>query len=179
MTLWERSLVHPITIQCVRLQLGIISAHMLAIALWVVHLASAHNHSSAQSTHPVLLNAVLAVWIVALVYGGVSGLVAVARDGLMPALHTLASWLVVSVLHAWYLFVGRHTVMKSASVPYDDFWNALAQLLVDALCTALVAGFVLVLSSHRKYVDHVHHDSELQTLMPSQGTAPSNAILIV
>lgn len=176
MTLWERSLAHRFTLQCMRLQFGIISAHMLVVALWIVLLASAHNDLSAQSTHPVLLNAVLAMWIVALLYGGVSGLVAVARDGLAPALHTLSSWLLVSVLHAWYLFVGRHTVMKSATVPYDDAWDALAQVLVDALCTALIAGFVLVLRSYRKYADHVQHDSELHMLLTP---AKTSGVLIV
>lgn len=177
MTLWERSLAHRFTIQCMRLQFGIISAHMLVIALWIILLASAHNNSSAQSTHPVLLNAVLAVWVVALLYGGVCGLVAVARDGLAPAVHTLVSWLLVSVLHAWYLFVGRHTVTTSA--PYDDIWNAFAQVLADALCSTLIAGFVLVLRSHRKYVDHVQQDSELHMLLTPNRTAKTSAVLIV
>lgn len=129
-------LMRPVD-QFLRLLLAVVATSMLLLALdmaWML--------AKSTTSHPEMLQIVLLTWISALLYGGVCGLIAALKNRLAMAAHVVACWLLIAVLHVWYIVDGRHRLLY---LPQASSWSLIAKISADLLCVVFVAVVALTL----------------------------------
>lgn len=128
-------LLLPVHVQYLRLLLAVIAVSMVLLAANVSFMLR-------RSAKSPMLNALLLTWISALLYGGLCGLVAAFKNRIAMAAHVVACWMLIAVLHVWYLVDGRHRVML---LPRTSNLSLIAQVAADLLCVAFIATIGLLL----------------------------------
>lgn len=97
-----------------------------------------------RSTRSPLLNSMLLVWIIALLYGGVSNTIAVVKNRVIIAALVVGCWLIVAALHIWYLVDNHYVTLLQQS----SRWSLIAQVFCDLLCVVFIAVMALLLRWH-------------------------------
>lgn len=136
-----------------RLLLGVVAVSMLLLAFNLVWMLSYSPRLQSD-----MLQAVLLIWISALLYGGVCGLTAALGNRLALAAHVVFCWLLIAALHVWYLVDGRHRLLH---LPQATSWTLIAKSSADLLCIVFVAVMALVMRRSR-----VSSGLMLHTVMP-------------
>lgn len=156
-------LLLPVHVQYLRLLLAVIAVSMVLLAANVSFMLRRNAKSP-------MLNVLVLTWISALLYGGLCGLVAAFKNRLAMAAHVVACWLLIAVLHVWYLVDGRHRVML---LPHTSNWSLIAQIAADLLCVAFIAAINLLMRWQLK-----HHPLNFHTVIPmpaKTSSTPSTA----
>lgn len=129
---------------------------LLAVAATsMVLLATNVSFMVRQNTRSPLLNGMLLAWILALIYGGVCGMIAAVRNRLAMAAHVVVCWLIIAAFHVWYIVDSRH---YGTLLPQSSNWSLIAQVFCDLLCVVFVAAMALLLRWH----EFVLHDASVK-----------------
>lgn len=153
--------------QLARLLLAVVAVSMLLLAVnlvWMLSNSSAHQ--------PTILQAALLIWLLALLYGGVCGLVAARSSRLALAGHVVACWLLIAALHVWYLVDSRHRLLH---LPQASSWSLIAKTSADLLCILFIAVMALVLRWNRVLLPSTG-GLMLHTVVPMSSQPPSSIV---
>ncbi|RLN72166.1 hypothetical protein BBJ28_00005973 [Nothophytophthora sp. Chile5] len=147
----------------------VLSAHLVAIAFWLVY--TQHAQAALFGREDEISGAPLLEWVALLLYTGVTGLLA-SLCGVPGAVkHALGCWLLLSLLHIWYLLAEMAlapAVVPTTAVREDAGrrWTAykvVAQLLTDALSTSYL---VFLLQRSHKGAGKSELEGSLEPLLP-------------
>ncbi|KAE8958979.1 hypothetical protein PR002_g30693 [Phytophthora rubi] len=109
----------------------------------------------------------LAAWAAVLFYCGVSGLVALVLKNERAAKQALGCWVLLLVLHTWYLNVAvSKSVWPTGAAPHErpHSWST-GKMMVQVLTDAMSSGFLVWLVRQRN-ANLVKEDFLQQPLLP-------------
>lgn len=144
--------------------LGVLALNMIVLSACLMKLE--YVMWGSQESLSIAVDLMLVVWTAALFIGGVCGLVAASYAKLLPARWMLACWILSSIAHACYLFVGQVSAVYSATSngSISNWIMTLISVVTDMLVSILIVKLLKALKTRVK-ICWVQEPTELRPLL--------------